>query len=166
MTLTLIGMPGAGKSCMGKAIAGKLKLKNLDTDRLIERNDGRRLQTIINEDGVDAFKKLEESTLLSINDDGLLISTGGSAVYYEKAMLHLKTLGPVVYLYTSYETTKKRLGDFSARGVVLAPGQTLKDLYDEREALYKKYADITINCDGNAFQRYQAELLEALKKYN
>ena len=159
-------MPGAGKSCMGKAIAGKLKLKNLDTDRLIERNDGRRLQTIINEDGLDAFKKLEESTLLSISDDGLLISTGGSAVYYEKAMLHLKTLGPVVYLYTSYETVKKRLGDFSARGVVLAPGQTLKDLYDEREALYKKYADIIINCDGNAFQRYQAELLEALKKYN
>ena len=166
MTLTLIGMPGAGKSCMGKAIAGKLKLKNLDTDRLIERNDGRRLQTIINEDGLEPFKKLEESTLLSISDDGLLISTGGSAVYYEKAMLHLKTLGPVVYLYTSYETVKKRLGDFSARGVVLAPGQTLKDLYDEREALYKKYADIIINCDGNAFQRYQAELLEALKKYN
>ena len=158
-------MPGSGKSCMGKAISGKLKLKNLDTDKLIEKNTGRRLQNIINEDGIDAFRKIEEETLLSLDDQNMIVSTGGSAVYYENAMLHLKSLGPVIYLYTSYETIKKRLGDFSKRGVVLRPDQTLKDLYDERTKLYEKYADITINCDGNAYTRYQSELILAIKKY-
>lgn len=165
MTFTLIGMPGCGKSCMGRAISSKLKTKNLDTDRLIEKNTGRRLQQIINEDGLDAFKALEEQTLLTLSDEGLVISTGGSAVYYEKAMEHLKSLGPVIYLYVSFPTIKKRLGDYSARGVVLRPGQTLEDLYNERVKLYEKYADITVNCDGNAYPRYQAELIAKLDKY-
>ncbi len=165
MTFTLIGMPGCGKSCMGKAISSKLKIKNVDSDKLIEKRTGRRLQNIIDEDGLDAFKKIEEETLLSITDEGFIISTGGSAVYYDSAMKHLKSLGPVVYLYASLETIKRKLGDYSARGVVLAPGQSLRDLYDERTELYKKYADITISCDGNAYPRYQAELIAAIKKY-
>ncbi len=165
MTFTLIGMPGSGKSCMGKALSSKLKIKNIDTDRLIEKNTGRPLQDIIDKDGLAAFKKIEEETLLSLKDENFVISTGGSAVYYERAMMHLKTLGPVVYLYVGFETIKQRLGDFSKRGVVLAPGQTLKDLYDERTALYKKYADITINCDGNAYSKYQAQLLTILNNY-
>ncbi len=165
MTLTLIGMPGSGKSCMGRAIANKLKIKNIDSDRLIEKNTGRKLQAIINEDGLEAFKKLEEETILSISGDGFIISTGGSAVYYDAAMKHLKSLGPVIYLYASFDTIKRRLGDFSARGVVLTNGQTLRDLYNERTALYKKYADIIVNCDGNAYPRYQNDLLNALKKY-
>ncbi len=164
MTITLIGMPASGKSCMGRALANKLKTKNLDTDRLIEKNTGRRLQTIIDEDGLDAFKSLEEKTLLTLLDEGYVVSTGGSAVYYESAMKHLKSLGPVVYLYVSFETMKKRLGDFSKRGVVLKEGQTLKDLYDERAKLYEKYADITINCDGVSYPRYQAQLLDEISK--
>ncbi len=165
MTFTLIGMPGCGKSCMGRAISSKLKIKNLDSDRLIEKNTGRKLQDIINKDGLEAFKKIEEETLLSLTDQNFVISTGGSAVYYDRAMQHLKSLGPVIYLYASFETIKRKLGDYSARGVVLKPGQTLKNLYDERTALYKKYADITINCDGNAYPRYQAELFAAIRKY-
>lgn len=164
MTFTLIGMPASGKSCIGRAIANKLKLKNVDSDRLIEKRVGRPLQTIINEDGLDAFEKIEEEVLLSIEDENLIISTGGSAVYYDRAMRHLKSLGPVIYLYASFETIRRRLGDFSARGVVLKPGQTLRDLYNERVRLYVKYADITINCDGNAYPRYQAELIEAIRK--
>ena len=164
MTFTLIGMPGSGKSCMGRAIASKLKIKNIDSDRLIEKRIGRPLQEIINADGLDAFKKIEEETLLSIEGGDFVLSTGGSAVYYDKAMSHLKTLGPIIYLYASFETIQKRLGDFSTRGVVLRPGQTLKDLYDERVILYKKYADITLICDGNAYPRYQAELLEVINR--
>jgi shikimate kinase len=60
MTFTLIGMPGSGKSCMGRALARKLKTKNIDTDALIERTTGIMLQDIINTDRVDAFKVLEE----------------------------------------------------------------------------------------------------------
>lgn len=166
MTYTLIGMPGSGKSCMGRAIARRLNVKNLDIDKLMEKNTGRKLQDIINEDGLEAFKKLEEETICTLKDEGCIVSTGGSAVYYERAMEHLKSLGPVIYLYAGFETIKERLGDFSKRGVVLRDGQTLKDLYDERTVLYQKYADITINCDGNAYARYQAQLLDAISKFN
>ena len=165
MTYILIGMPGSGKSCMGRAVARKLQIKNVDTDKIIEFTTGRKLQDIINEDGLDAFKALEEKTLLSLKDENVVLSTGGSAVYYERAMQHLKTLGPVIYLYASLDTIKRRIGDFSRRGVVLRDGQTIEDLYNERTALYKKYADITVNCDGNAYPRYQAQLYEAIKKF-
>lgn len=165
MNLILIGMPACGKSCMGRALSKKLNMQLIDTDRLIEKNTGRLLQDIINEDGLDAFKKLEEETLLSINGDNKIISTGGSAVYYDAAMKHFKNIGLVAYLYVGIDLLKKRLGDFSKRGVVLAPGQTIDDLYIERTALYEKYADIVINCNGNAYPKYQASLIEALKNH-
>ena len=163
MNVILIGMPASGKSCMGRALSKKLNMKLLDTDRLIESKTGRKLQDIIDEDGLDGFKKIEEETLLSISGKNLIISTGGSAVYYDTVMKHFKNIGSVVYLYVGLDLIKKRLGDFSKRGVVLKPGQTIDDLYLERTALYEKYADIVVNCNGNAYPKYQASLIEALK---
>ena len=163
MNVILIGMPASGKSCMGRALSKKLNMKLLDTDRLIESKTGRKLQDIIDEDGLDGFKKIEEETLLSISGKNLIISTGGSAVYYDTVMKHFKNIGSVVYLYVGIDLIKKRLGDFSKRGVVLKPGQTIDDLYLERTALYEKYADIVVNCNGNAYPKYQASLIEALK---
>ncbi len=165
MNLILTGMPASGKSCMGRALAKKLKMNLVDTDRLIESNTGRLLQDIINTDGLDAFKNLERETLLSIEGDNMIISTGGSAVYYDDAMRHLKAIGVVAYLYVGVDLIKKRLGDFSKRGVVLKPGQTIDDLYAERTALYEKYADIVVNCNGNAYPKFQASLVDALKKH-
>lgn len=165
MNLVLIGMPACGKSCMGRALAKKLNMNLLDTDRLIESNTGRLLQDIINEDGLDAFKRIEEETLLGLSCDNTIISTGGSAVYYERAMKHLKEIGTVAYLYVGLDLLKKRLGDFSKRGVVLAPGKTIDDLYIERTALYEKYADIVVNCNGNSYPKYQASLIEAVNNH-
>ena len=162
MNLILIGMPACGKSCMGRAIAKKMNMSLLDTDRLIESNTGRALQDIINEDGLDAFKRIEEETLLGINCTNTIISTGGSAVYSKSAMLHLKEIGTVIYLFVGLDLIKKRLGDFSKRGVVLAPGKTIDDLFIERTALYEKYADIVVNCNGNSYPKYQASLIEAV----
>ena len=88
MMFTLVGMPGSGKSCMSRALAGKLNLKTLDADRVIEARTGRKLHEIISEDGIEAFRKIEEEILLTINEDNTLLATGGSAVYYEKAMMH------------------------------------------------------------------------------
>ncbi len=155
MTITLIGMPGAGKSCMGRALSRRLGMKTLDGDRLIEETTGRKLQDIINEDGLGAFKELEERTLLSINEDNLIITPGGSAVYYDSVMQHFKKNGIIVYLYVSPDVLLKRLGDFSRRGIVLKEGQTIKDLYLERAPLLEKYADITINCDGDSYTKYR-----------
>ena len=165
MNVILIGMPASGKSCMGRALAKKLRMTLLDTDRLIEKNTGEKLQDIINEKGLDEFKRIEEETLLSISGDNMLISTGGSAVYYDEAMKHFKGIGTLVYLYVGLDLIKKRLGDFSKRGVVLKPGQTIDDLFAERTALYEKYADIVVNCNGNAFPKYQSSLIDALKTH-
>lgn len=157
-------MPGCGKSSMSRAIAGKLNLKPLDADKVIESKTGKRLHEIINEVGVEGFKKIEEEILLTINEDNIILATGGSAVYYEKAMKHFKEIGTVIYLYVSFETMLERLGDYSKRGIAMSPGQTIKDLYNERVSLYEKYADITINCDGNAYTKYRTEIIQAINK--
>lgn len=165
MTFTLIGMPGCGKSSLGKAIASKLKLKFIDIDRLIEQKYGKRLYELINEYGMEGFKRIEEETLLSVSDDKAILAPGGSAVYYESVMKHCKSIGKLVYLYVGYEQIKERLGDYSKRGVVLKEGQTLLDLYNERKKLYEKYADITVNCNGRDFAEYQKNVMEVLKPY-
>ena len=164
MNVILIGMPASGKSCMGRSLSKALKMTNIDTDRLIEQKTGRHLQEIINTDGLDEFKRIEEEILCTVEGDGLIISTGGSAVYYDKAMQHLKSIGTVVYLYAGMDTIIKRLGDFSKRGIALRKDQTIEDLYNERCALYEKYADITINCNGNAYNKYRDELIKAVEK--
>ena len=165
MIITLIGMPGCGKSCMGRALAGKMKMKLVDSDRLIEKRYGKKLQALIDEIGVEKFREIEEEVLLSIKGENLIISTGGSAVYSDAAMKYLKSIGKVFYLYCSYETVKERVGDFSRRGIVLKPGQTLLDLYEERVPLYRSYADVTILCDGNAYPQYQSAAIRAIKRF-
>ena len=159
-------MPGAGKSSIGRMISKKLRMSFVDGDKLIEQKTGKKLYEIINECGLDEFKKIEESVLYSINEDNLIIAPGGRAVYYDNVMRKFKQNGIIVYLYASVKTIEARLGDFSKRGVVLENGKTIRDLYNERSALYRKYADITINCDGDLFAKYKAILLHELKKYN
>jgi shikimate kinase len=164
MNIILVGMPACGKSCMGRAISKRTRMRLLDTDRLIEEKEGRLLHAIICEDGLEYFKKVEEEVLLSIEGDNMVISTGGSAIYYDSVMTHFKKIGKVVYLYVGKELIKERLGDYSKRGIVLAPGQTIDDLYEERTVLYRKYADIIINCNGKAYNKYREDLLEAIKQ--
>ena len=164
MIFTLIGMPGSGKSCMGRAIAGKLKMKHIDTDKLITKKYGKPLAELISELGNEGFSRIEEETLLSIEGDNLILSTGGSAVYSERAMEHLRSKGKLIYLYCGYVELKKRLGDLEKRGVIMKPGMTLRDLFEERTPLYSKYADITVICDGNSYTKYQAAVINAIKR--
>ena len=164
MLFTLVGMPGSGKTCMSRALSGKLNLKTLDADRVIENRVGKKLHEIIEEKGIEEFRRIEEETLLTINESDAILATGGSAIYYDRAMQHFKKQGKIIYLYVSFETMLERLGDYSTRGIVMRPDQTIKDLYDERTALYEKYADITINCDGTAYPKYRAELIEAINR--
>jgi shikimate kinase len=164
MNIILIGMPASGKSCMGRALSRAMRIKNIDTDRIIEKKIGRKLQSIINEDGLSEFKRIEEDILCSINGEDTIISTGGSAVYYESAMEHFRDIGVVVYLYTSLATITKRLGDFSKRGVALRDGQTLEDLYNERCVLYEKYAHIICDMDGKTIEDNLKTVLDAIEK--
>ncbi len=165
MTITLIGMPAVGKSCMGRTIAKRFGMKLVDGDKVIEKTDGRRLQQIMDEEGLEGFKRIEEETLLSIDEDNMVFTPGGSAVYYPSVMERFKEKGIVVYLYASADVISNRMVDFSKRGVVLKEGMTMQDLYNERAPLFEKYADITVNCDGTAFGKYKIEGVRKIKEY-
>ena len=145
--IILIGMPACGKSTVGVLAAKTLGYRFIDSDLVIQERAGRKLHRIISEEGQAGFLALEEAVNLTLGNDASpsVIATGGSAVYSEAAMAHFKSVGRVVYLRLSFETVQKRLGNFTHRGVVMPEGYTLRDLYDERCALYERYADITVD---------------------
>lgn len=151
--IILIGMPGSGKSTCG-VVAAKLLLKNFfDTDLLIQNREGRRLQQIIDEKGLDYFARAEEEAVLSLDIAGTVIATGGSVVYSLAAMEHLRRMGKVIYLHLEYETMCRRIQNLDSRGVVLQAGYTLQDMYKERLPLYRRYADAVIKCDNNTVEQ-------------
>lgn len=146
--IILIGMPGAGKSTVGVVLAKRMGLGFVDTDLLIQLRTGRRLQQIIDEDGLAAFRALEESTIVEFDVCDAVIATGGSVIYSDKAMTHLAALGTIVYLDVPLPELEKRLHDMESRGLVIDPGSTLADLYAERTPLYRRWAKIRINATG------------------
>jgi shikimate kinase len=146
--ITLIGMPGCGKSTIGVVLAKVMGMKFTDCDLLIQEKTGKLLHTIIEESGNDGFIQTENKIISEIETNNSIIATGGSAVYGKEAMAHLKQISKIVYIKLSYEEIENRLGDLHERGVVLEDGKTLLDLYNERCKLYEKYADIIAETEG------------------
>lgn len=162
--ITLIGMPGAGKSTIGVVLAKVLGYQFLDSDLLIQKQEKRRLSEIIEEEGYKGFKDVENRVNASIEAENTVIATGGSVVYCEEAMEHLKSIGTVVYLKLSLNALSKRLENLKGRGVLLREGQNLTDLYEERTPLYEKYADIVIDEEGKDLEASLEILLKTLKE--
>ena len=162
--ITLIGMPGAGKSTIGVVLAKVLGYQFLDSDLLIQKQEKRRLSEIIEEEGYKGFIDVENRVNASIEAENTVIATGGSVVYCEEAMEHLKSIGTVVYLKLSLNALSKRLGNLKGRGVLLREGQTLTNLYEERTPLYEKYADIVIDEEGKDLEASLEILLKTLKE--
>jgi len=161
--IILIGMAGAGKSTTGIVAAKILKKDFLDGDLVIQKITGRALQDIINEDGNEVFRRIENEVLCSIDVENTVIAPGGSAIYYPEAMEHFKENGIIVYLKVQLEEIERRLNNLATRGVTLKEGQTIADLYYERMPLYEKYADIVVNTEGLSLE---ATVDEIVKKYN
>lgn len=149
--IILIGMPGSGKSTIGLQLAKHLGLNFIDTDLLIETHQQRKLQDILNAYGYQALRSIEEQELLQLTLKQDLVSTGGSAVYSDKGMQHLKKQGLIVYLQVTLDEIMRRIDNEDKRGIARPEGQTLADVYHERAPLYEKYADLVI--DNNTFTR-------------
>ena len=161
MSIILIGMPSCGKSTLGVLLAKKLGYEFIDSDLCIQKKHGKLLHELIAEHGNEGFLAIESEVNCAMDAQNAIIATGGSAVYSEAAMRHLATLGKIVYIHISYEEMEARLGDFAHRGVVMPAGYTLRDLYDERAALYERYADLIVSGEGGmpaVIERIAAQL--------
>lgn len=145
--ITIIGMAGAGKTTLGAELARQLGWAHMDTDALIEAIYGVPLQTVADTLSKEAFLDMEAAAILNIRVGETVLSTGGSAVYRAEAMDHLKQLGPVIHLHVSLPLILERIARNPDRGIAIAPGQTIEDLFLERERLYEHYADFTLHAD-------------------
>lgn len=142
--VVLIGMPGAGKSTVGVLLARRLGKGFIDTDLLIQARAGQTLQAIVDREGHTALRELEAEVLSALRCHDQVIATGGSAVYSAEAMATLAADGVIVHLQVPMHVIRERITDFDTRGIARAAHQTLEDLYEEREQLYRRYADMSV----------------------
>ena len=159
--IVLIGMPGAGKSTVGVVLAKTAALEFVDTDLLIQKQTGRKLQEIIDNDGIDAFLKIEGEVISKVDCKNSVIATGGSAVFSEIAMNNLRRDGVIVFLDVPLAEIKRRVDNITTRGIAMKSGETLETVYNERLPLYKKYADITVDLADT--EHTVKKILEALQ---
>jgi shikimate kinase len=165
-SIVLIGMPGAGKTTVGVLLAKRLSRKFIDTDILIQIRYKKTLQDIIDILGYMELRHIEENEILQIEPDDSVISTGGSAVYSDQAMRHLKENGTVVYLRNDRKRLLERIGDFRTRGIAKSKDQTIDELFAERELLYEKYGEITIECGDKNHENVVDEIVTILRNKN
>ncbi len=146
-SVTLVGMPGAGKSTVGVLVAKALALDFIDSDLAIQRACGRTLQSYMDERGHLALRQLEEAVICRLDPTDAVMATGGSAIYSDHAMAHLAGAGCVVFLQVSLPVVKARIGDFGQRGIAKPDSQSLSELFQERDALYRRWADVVLPAD-------------------
>ncbi len=157
--VSLIGMPGAGKSTLGVQLAKATARDFVDTDVLIQLREGRTLQQIIEHSDYLTLRQIEEDVLVALQCNNHVIATGGSAVYSPEGMHRLRASGPIVFLSVPLDVLRRRILDYGQRGIARRPEQSFEDLFRERGVLYRQYADITIECGDKSQQQVLDELL-------
>lgn len=162
--VVLIGMPGSGKSTSGVLLAKTLGLSFLDSDLLIQQQKGALLQDLVDQKGFSGFIDLEEKVVSRLEAANSVISTGGSVVYSDKIMSHLRNIGIIIFLDVSYPEIVRRIRNISTRGIALKSGQDLEALYGERLPLYRKYADLTVSGDDKSIEELVTEIAGLLSK--
>lgn len=164
--IVLIGMPGAGKSTLGVVLAKTLGMDFVDTDITIQQREGTTLQQIMDDTDYLNLRRIESEVLQDLYLSNTVIATGGSAVYSDAAMHHLKSRGVCIYLEASLEELTRRIHNYESRGIARAPDQTFQQVFDERCALYKHYADITLNCNQRDVPSAIEELMATLPAFH
>lgn len=162
--VTLVGMPSAGKSTVGVLLAKRLGYSFIDSDILIQEKTGKLLKQIIAEEGLDGFLRVENEVNAQIRAERAVIAPGGSVIYGKEAMENLSAQSLIVYLKIGYEEMLERIGDIKDRGVALKNGFTLRDLYDERTALYEQWADLTVDETGRTVGQVVDELRARIER--
>lgn len=157
--LILIGMPGSGKSTIGRLLADRLAFSFIDTDQLIKAETGRPLQELLDQEGVGAFIRREARIISALSGSLQVIATGGSVVLDAPAMRHLQTLGKIVYLDVPLPKIERRLWNIKTRGIVIKKHQSIRDIYHIRRPLYEKYADRIQSTSGRTAAMIADEIL-------
>lgn len=164
--IVLIGMPGCGKSTVGVLLAKALGKAFIDTDVVLQAKEGRKLQPMIDDIGIDAFLKKEQDAILSLDCENTVIATGGSVIYGDDAMRYLHENGIVVYIKLPYRAIERRLSNLATRGVTLKEGQTLLDLYNERIPLYEASADVVCESNGLEIEETVTKVSSLIESYS
>ena len=160
----LIGMPASGKSTLGKMAAAALQYDFVDTDDTIMDTYHADLMHLIDQFGIDGFIELESKILQQVQVENTIIATGGSAIYSDAAMQHLKQIGTVIYLKRELSEIAAQVGNLTTRGVVCRNANNLAELYAERCPLYEKYADVVLDEEGKDLEESLHDLLEILEE--
>lgn len=160
--ITLIGMPGAGKSTIGVILAKSLLCDFIDTDLIIQKKTGKSLCQLLDEKGTGDFLQLENDIICGESFETCVIATGGSAVFGEEAMAKLKKISTVIFLDVNVAELKKRLSNIRTRGVAMKKDTTVSELYEERLPYYQKYADITLDCTGFTAEECVDEIVKRI----
>ena len=161
-TVSLVGMPGVGKSTVGVILAKLLGMEFTDTDISIQARERRSLQDILVSDGYRRLREIEESVLLHIPLQGRVLATGGSVIYSAATMARLTQAGPVVYLRADVATLRERVAANPERGIASSAEQTFEDIFTERTPLYERYASHTVDATGGHAGAVAAMLVQFL----
>lgn len=161
--ITLIGMPGSGKSTVGVLLAKALGYGFVDTDLLLQQREGAVLQELLDRRGLDYFLRAEEAAVCAVDCRRCVIAPGGSVVYSRRAMEHLGALGDIVYLHLGLDELKHRIRNISTRGIAMRPGESLESVYACRAPLYERYARRTVDCRGQSLEQTVRAVLACLR---
>lgn len=157
--IILIGMPGCGKSSVGKALAKKLGKEFFDADAVLEETYGRKITEIIPTEGEEAFRRMESAVLLELcAKSGLVIATGGGCVTREENYDHLHRNGTIVRIV-------RDLQKLPTEGRPLSRKDTLSQMAAVREPMYARFADCTVDNNGRLTDTV-AKICEAIGEGN
>jgi len=160
--VVLIGMPGSGKSTVGVLLAKRLSRSFVDTDVEIQTAEGCSLSELIDTRGLEEFRETEERYVFSLKGHGRVIAAGASIVHSERAMKRLARDATVVFLDAELPALERRDGDRASSAPVRRPGQSLADVFEERAPLYRRYADVVVDCRGLDQEAIASRIEEAL----